>query len=353
MFEVLPSFITAAITFLLSLQVLRSDLEGRFKYYLALGIICFAALALAPYYNNPAAGDGERLFQITLYALANLGAVAWALIMFYLFEDKDLSSWPFWLVAVAALGIDVFDLWASRHGNWPNSWPMIIVFEYWPQIAKLGFFLLGTYALIRSWRAELLQSRFRLRQIVATIFSVVGIEMLVAENIVGIATKLPYEPQTFHMIWQLALAIWLFFALTRPQLADWATGKTKVKARKSRSWVKWGEKAAKLEKLLEDQQVYREPDLNVAKLAGMLALPEYRLRELINGEMGYKNFNVFLNDYRIDAACRDLKDPGKDNLPIISIAMEAGFNSLAPFNRAFKERMGMTPKAYRDGDGPT
>ena len=68
---------------------------------------------------------------------------------------------------------------------------------------------------------------------------------------------------------------------------------------------------------------------------------------MINQRLGYRNFAAFLNRYRIEEAKAALADPGQAEVPILTIAMDAGFQSLAPFNRAFKAETGLTPTAYR------
>ncbi|MDQ8024076.1 MAG: helix-turn-helix domain-containing protein [Moraxellaceae bacterium] len=96
--------------------------------------------------------------------------------------------------------------------------------------------------------------------------------------------------------------------------------------------------------------LYRETGISVAALARHLALPEYRLRQLINQQLGYRNFNDFMNSLRIDEARRRLRDPAEAHLPILSIALDLGFGSIGPFNRAFKASLGLTPSAFRRGD---
>jgi len=71
------------------------------------------------------------------------------------------------------------------------------------------------------------------------------------------------------------------------------------------------------------------------------------LRRLINQRLGYRNFNVFLNEHRIAEAKAALADPRQAEVPVITIAMDAGFQSLGPFNRAFKATTGVTPSEYR------
>ena len=102
-----------------------------------------------------------------------------------------------------------------------------------------------------------------------------------------------------------------------------------------------------LNQLMQVEQVYREENLTIAALARRMKLPEPRLRQLINQELGHRNFNAFLNAYRIEDAKRALGDPRYAEVPILTISAEAGFQSLAPFNRAFKAATGMTPSDFR------
>ncbi len=92
---------------------------------------------------------------------------------------------------------------------------------------------------------------------------------------------------------------------------------------------------------------YLEANLTIASLADTLEMPEHRLRRLINKHMGYRNFSDFLNHYRIEEAKRILADTNARNKQILVIAMDVGYGSLGPFNRAFKERTGQTPTEYK------
>ena len=100
-------------------------------------------------------------------------------------------------------------------------------------------------------------------------------------------------------------------------------------------------------RLMGDERIYRHDNITIGTLATRLGIPEYRLRRLINQRLGYRNFNVFLNNHRIDEAKAALADPSQAEVPVITIAMDAGFQSLGPFNRAFKATTGVTPTEYR------
>jgi AraC-like DNA-binding protein len=104
---------------------------------------------------------------------------------------------------------------------------------------------------------------------------------------------------------------------------------------------------AALRKLLDHGKVYREPDLSVALLSQKLDISERRLRHLINRQLGHRNFNTFINGYRLAEAETALGDPTQAAVPILTIALDAGFGSIGPFNRAFKSHTGLTPREYR------
>jgi AraC-like DNA-binding protein len=74
---------------------------------------------------------------------------------------------------------------------------------------------------------------------------------------------------------------------------------------------------------------------------------EYRLRRLINQRLGHRNFNAYVNGLRLDQARAVLADPAQRQLPVLTIALDAGFGSIGPFNRAFKAATRLTPTEYR------
>lgn len=92
---------------------------------------------------------------------------------------------------------------------------------------------------------------------------------------------------------------------------------------------------------------YRQSGLTIRALADGLGHPEHRLRQLINGRLGYRNFSAFLNSYRIPEAQQALSDPEHVRKPVLTIALDLGYGSLGPFNRAFKAATGQTPTEFR------
>jgi AraC-like DNA-binding protein len=104
---------------------------------------------------------------------------------------------------------------------------------------------------------------------------------------------------------------------------------------------------ARLQALMDGGQAWRREGLTIGLVAAEVGAPEHRLRRLINGALGYRNFADYLNARRIEAAKAALADPANARASISALAFDLGYASLGPFNRAFKEATGLTPSAWR------
>jgi AraC-like DNA-binding protein len=97
---------------------------------------------------------------------------------------------------------------------------------------------------------------------------------------------------------------------------------------------------------------YRQSGLTIRTLAAELGFPEHQVRRLINRHLGFRNFSAFLNSYRIEEAKSQLGQEKYARTPVLTIALDLGYGSLGPFNRAFKTATGMTPTSYREREIP-
>lgn len=102
--------------------------------------------------------------------------------------------------------------------------------------------------------------------------------------------------------------------------------------------------ADKIRVLLEMDKVYQEHAFSRADLAREVGASESTVSKVINAAFG-RSLPKLLNEYRIEDAKRLLEDK---NIPIQVVASESGFNSLASFNRVFRDVTGETPTAWRD-----
>ena len=97
--------------------------------------------------------------------------------------------------------------------------------------------------------------------------------------------------------------------------------------------------------LMEDQKVYLNPELNLSDLAEQANMSRAQLSEIINSGFN-KNFNDFVNMYRVDAFKAMIKANKHKQLSLLGIAQDCGFNSKATFNRVFKKLTNHSPTEY-------
>ncbi|WP_454760834.1 helix-turn-helix transcriptional regulator [Caulobacter segnis] len=104
--------------------------------------------------------------------------------------------------------------------------------------------------------------------------------------------------------------------------------------------------AERLKRLLADEAIDSRPELKIADVAARLGEPEYRVSQSISAALGFSNFNRWINHHRIARAKALLASPD-ERRSILEIAFDCGFASIGPFNRAFRDEVGTTPRAYR------
>ncbi|GAB2563606.1 helix-turn-helix domain-containing protein [Spirosoma areae] len=101
---------------------------------------------------------------------------------------------------------------------------------------------------------------------------------------------------------------------------------------------------------MANERPYLDPELSLIDLARRLKTNASILSPVINAGTG-KNFNDFVNQYRVDAFKRQALDPANSHLSLLGIALDCGFNSKATFNRAFKKLTGQSPREFVESRG--
>lgn len=175
---------------------------------------------------------------------------------------------------------------------------------------------------------------------------VVGAETYVSE-IVG-NTSDPQWLSTTRVAIIAPVVIWsaLWFFQFRPELLKFEAV-TKPTPKPAQVHPKDAATLTRLKAAMEQDSLHREHGLGIGDLAKRINVPEHQLRALINKGLGYRNFSAFLNTYRLAEAKATLSDAEQARTPILTIAMDAGYASLATFNRAFKSAEGVTPSEFR------
>lgn len=101
----------------------------------------------------------------------------------------------------------------------------------------------------------------------------------------------------------------------------------------------------KLKLLMEKDQVFLNPDLNLELLSRYLEVTEKNCSYILNQGLNV-NFNQYINKYRIDAFKKRIEQGENKTYTLTSLAYECGFNSKSTFNRVFKLNCGITPSEF-------
>ena len=101
----------------------------------------------------------------------------------------------------------------------------------------------------------------------------------------------------------------------------------------------------KVRHLMEEEKAYLNPELNLSDLAKEANMSRAKLSEVINSGFN-KNFNDFVNMYRVEAFKDMLQANKHETLSLLGLAFECGFNSKATFNRVFKKLTDFSPSQY-------
>jgi AraC-like DNA-binding protein len=206
---------------------------------------------------------------------------------------------------------------------------------------------------LQGWRQDLIEARRRLRLIVLIACGTYAAAVLIVE--LFLMSKPPIGGlQLFNSFVLAALLLGLTLAVLDVSSAvrtafGWNPRKDTAPVEPAE--VQAQDAAEKLlrrlEQLMTKEGAYRDPEISIAKLATMTGVPEKKLRAFINERLGHKNFPSYVNAFRLEEVRKRLADSAHDHLPILTLALDAGFGSAVAFNRAFKEKYGMTPSAYR------
>ena len=223
-----------------------------------------------------------------------------------------------------------------------------------PQGLEFVLLALTLWVVSRHWRTDLVESRRRLRLWFvgingSFIFVLILSREVLFPGAVWLATWEYVATGVMLLGINLALLQYRPVALFSPESAeaDVPAGQGQAETPSAESEASEPGLVTQLQAYMDEQRPWLEMGLTIGQLAEQLETPQYRLRRAINGGMGYRNFSDFLNSYRIREATTRLADPGEKQLPVLTIAMDAGFRSLSSFNKAFKDTHGVTPTAWR------
>lgn len=259
-----------------------------------------------------------------------------------LFRDDFELKWPHWVVLIVTFALRLPHNIADLTGAYVYPPTLNLICEG----MVIGMMAHLTYTVLREGRDDLVATRR-----VTRAYFIVALIVTVLFSTFAAQGWLPINPDYIYFVKSLVvfpMTLWFTLWLSRLDLKS-LSFETETIPEPSVDLIDPRDKdlLEQLIKAMTEEKIYREPGLTIRGLAEHLGTPEHRLRSLINQGLGYRNFSAFLNSYRIDAVKEEFSNPEKLRIPVLTLAMDVGYNSLAPFNRAFRAIEGMTPTAYR------
>jgi len=278
----------------------------------------------------------------------NLTPGLFMILCFDLFSES--RHFPRWLLGLFALQmfLEVPVRWLMPPG-WAYAYDATQVI---PATLETLFALAALYWTVTDWRADLIEARRAGRALTLLVIALnIVLSSLLLRLLIDQNSIANYYTHEALIASSLAVVAFLLLALSDQDIGsriDPAHAAAPPAPKPADAETQAA--LARLANLLEVERVYRRPSLSLGDLADLAQVPEYRLRKLINEALGYQNFNAFLHGYRIREACEMLRDPAQRRIPILTIALSVGYQSVNTFNRGFRDIVGMTPSAYRAAD---
>ena len=324
--------------FLLWIAILARDYHDVLAARVAIAMnLAIIAYLLVPIFRPE--GPARFPYAICDALSVMVPAFFWLFVRLW-FDDQQRIGWRSWLIVAVFAILPLIQISLIGALDWFSL-------EIWV-LVRIGMFAFAVAGMWIAWRGrahDLIEARRGFR---SALVGAIGGFILLATFIEMFHNR-DMNPDPGRFLTLVAIVIATFVVsvgLYRFRLAELfaAPGMApkRVKPSAAPSLL-----AQRLHAVMADERAYRAEGFSIAMLAARLGEPEYRVRRAINGEMGFRNFTAFLNGFRLDEIRAALADPAQREVPILTIALDAGFGSLGPFNRAFRDAEGMTPTDYR------
>jgi len=361
MFELLDNFFRfGAVTCCIFVAMLvwrdtRHSLPARLAIFAAISDAAY----LLCYWPGIAAATGAGMMLLLVVCLLSPPAIWYFSLS--LFHDTFKLRWGHYAIGIGfyLLGISQYVQYYLHTGDLPLMSPTVFhaamreldtvswVTSVVLLVMKAG---LVVHLLAVAWAGrhdDLVEERRRFRFVFVTTVSVVFSFMIATEN--WLVTNDPAMTAMFRSFQSgsvLAILFYMLWHLTRLE-GEWVFGRETEKSQPlTKPVAQDRHDLLILEKLVQSDALF-EQGMTINNLAKAANMPEHRLRRIVNQHLGYRNFSDYLNHHRVEAAKFKLSDIGDRHVPVLTVAMTLGYGSLGPFNRAFKERAGMTPTEFR------
>ena len=289
---------------------------------------------------------GDELIALNLALALCYGPILFALVRYLAWADRPATSRQHWIAPVL---MPVLILIFPQ--TQPYIWPLVStqLFLYailisWQlrlfhQVLKANFSNLKTREL--DWLAHLLMAFLVLALLDLCRMLIQPLEQpwqLFFDQFLSVAVNIGALIVVYLLIWRALKQQMNFHGASREE-SDIAKEVTITPVTIDPDLV------AEIEQIMLSEKPYLDQELSIQQLADRMGWPVKRLSAVINTNY-QRNFNDFINQYRIEHACHLLKTRPKTE-KMLSIQLDSGFASKSVFNHYFKNIKGCNPSEYR------
>ena len=313
----------------------RASQTARIGAVLTVGAFCYIVLVTL----DSAGPISWRRLPFHLMSLSTPG-LFWLFSMSWFDDDFRLRPWHFAVILMLVTSGFTANYLYATGGN-----PFFLLAVTWRAMSII-LVLAAIVTALRGRNGDLVEARRRARLALSLMIALVIMWIVLAE--------LPLSGWPPPVGWRVmnAASLFLLAATLALTILGWRDPALLAAPAKAQATILRPEAddsilLAKLDADMRHDRLYRQDGLTITTVAARLGVPEYRLRRAINQGLGARNFNAYLNGFRLGETRDALADPTQRDVPILTIALDAGFGSLAPFNRAFRDAEGCTPTEFR------
>lgn len=336
------------------LKTQDTDNSARLFFLMALGIVCYFIRSMSMSYIDPALRLTIGAWGVVLNLGINAIPGLFMIYCYYVFQDSKHAPRLLTGLLLLQLLLDHLNYRSFRPSAFLSVQADSSLTQFllgpMPDFMQLIFAAFAVYWTARGWSSDLVETRRFLRWVIVSVQGVLILTIVFLENYLLSSASARYAQMQAAITYVVATVTFLML-LSLLHIDYVGFGKV---MRKVAPFVPPEQvddtlvaDVKRFRKVFEEDRVYREHGLTIANLATKLDLPEYRLRALINKHLGYRNFNALLHEYRIKDASNMLADSKQRHLPVLTIALTVGYQSITPFNNAFRQTQGVTPTEYR------
>ena len=329
-FGSLNGFIVCGYLFVTSKQNLA-------KQFLALMLLMVSIRILKSvlFFFNP--GIDKLILQIGLSACFLIGPFLYFYVSAFRHNLTSLPArWNVHLVCLIAL---VFMMKAFYpYDTYPELWGNIVykaVNYTWLFYIVLSLYVIKPY-LVQLWDKSALKFTENEILLLSVFF---GSCLIWGAYFFASYTSYIVGALSFSFIFLLSFLL-MFFKFNR------SNSSTKIKyGDKQISNEEVSDSLLKLEQLMEEQELFKNPNITMPQVAKRLGMSSPKFSQLLNEKL-HKSFTVYINEFRISLAKQYLTAQPKNKVE--DIAEQCGFNSSSTFYSAFKKHTGFTPAKFRE-----